>query len=112
MFTSVRIEAKSTFLRNSEVVQQTTVRTTVKGIEEDRMVRCDINGRKADLELKWVKGQLVHVHCMKDHEANEWGRKSGKPVEKFFEMNKKNGVWHIRCKGCGTRWTSAGLPVA
>lgn len=103
----VHIIAKSPKQTKGPLV--TTAKTTVHGDSEDRTIRRTVDGERASLQLKIVKsGKLVHVHCMNCKELSEWGKASGAPIEKFYEVSKANGTWTIDCKKCGRRWSSTG----
>jgi hypothetical protein len=72
------------------------------------MVQRTIQGEAADLEIKAIRGsdgrvELVHIHCMKDHESSDWYKSSGLPVERFYDVSMT-----IRCKKCGKIWDAGG----
>ncbi len=74
---------------------------------EDRTVRRTINGERADLQVKYVAGTIVHVHCMKCHQSNEWKRSSGLPISSKFDVSGVSpGIQRIRCKRCNREWRS------
>jgi len=102
-------------IQNGKRRDVTLLKSTLiaRGAGEDRTIKMTMNGEKADLQLKYVQRhgvvELVHIHCLRHKESSDWRKTSGIPVEKFYKVSYKDGIYEIICKGCGRRWNSSGV---
>lgn len=90
-------------LRNSVKIrkrraEKTLLKTTVQENVEERTVKRDITGKKSALQIKWVSGKKVHLHCKTC--GNSWGRRSGLSPNTKFVLRENT----VKCKRCGREW--------
>jgi len=105
-----RVEVRVTWPKeiDGKVKQIVTVKLETGDSGEDRTVKRTIKGERADLQIKYVVegGQriMVHLHCQKDKETNEWGRMSGKPMGDFYRID----GYIVQCLKCKREWDMRG----
>jgi len=85
--------------------QPTVFKGTINGQEETTMLKTTITGELADLEVRFIRQgfqwELLHVHCMKDHERSEFSRGKGMNFEELYEVREGR---LLRCKTCNREW--------
>jgi hypothetical protein len=113
MFTKLDIRVKNPKPVNGKKRLVTTVKTTISGNAQETTVKRTINGEHADLQLKFInrpkgKVEYLHIHCQKDKQSSKWGKASGLPIEKFYDIFQDNNSQIIRCKICRRKWSSGG----
>ncbi len=98
--------------RVGKELRVTTLKSHVDDREENRTLKRTVDGEKAQLQVKWIKRpngiEIVHMHCLTDKKSSEWGKSSGVPLDKFYNLIQKDAVWEITCKKCHRRWNTSG----
>ena len=114
--TQAHLRVKNPKIVNGKKVLVATKKGTIRGNIEEAMVQRTIEGEAADLEIKTIRRpdgrfDFLHIHCMNDHETSEWYKKSGLPVERFYDIKRDDNAhtMTIRCKKCGRIWDAGGL---
>jgi hypothetical protein len=80
--------------------------TTAKEGPEGATIRRTTSGELADLQIKMVSGQIVHLHCLKDAEASAFNRGGSRDLKELYDIFP---VLRIRCRTCGREWFNDGF---
>jgi hypothetical protein len=103
MPTHVRVKRRA--LDKLRKSSPTVFKGTIDGNIETTMIKVTTSGEKADLEVKFIRHKLaceiIHLHCMKDHEISEYSRGKGPDAYKLYRITDGN---LIQCKACNRKW--------
>jgi hypothetical protein len=113
IFMQLDLRVKNPKVVNGKKKLVTTVKTRVSGSVQETTLRRTIDGKRADLQLKFINHpngevEYLHIHCLTDKESSSWGKSSGQPIEKFYELSQEKGSQIVRCKICKQAWPIKG----
>jgi hypothetical protein len=101
--TDVRIKSRTEV--KGKDASHTVYKATIVEHDESSMLKRTTSGELADLEVRYLRRghsiEIVHLHCMKDHETSEYSRGKGMDLDKLYVIT-KNGL--VQCKTCKRVW--------
>jgi hypothetical protein len=106
----LRAEAHGKVTLGLRVTTKEGKETVVSRVEGDVERRFSRKPHGA-IQLVWKSDEagvsFVHIHCKTHNCNNEWKIEEGKsPTEKFEVRPLEQTLWHIKCKQCGTEYTT------